>query len=111
MGKDAGGGSSLDLLKRLAKSGNAKAIAALKVKKDPPPELAHILHWYLELRRQAARGFRFEPIQFDQIAHYRDLFALNMTEWEIGLILEIDVIWQKAQPEPEKAGNDNGRHR
>lgn len=111
MSKDAGGGTASDLLKRAARRGDKRAIAALKVKKDPPAELAHVLLWYLELRRQAARGFRFEPIQFDQITHYRDLFALDMGPWEIDLLLEIDVIWQKAQPEPEKPGAGPGRHR
>lgn len=89
------------MAKRLAKAGNKKfAVAMRKVK--PPPEFAYILIWHGEIRRQALRGFHFEPLQLSEIEAYKNLFQLDVDPFDVAMILEIDQLWQAAQPKPGK---------
>lgn len=90
------------MVRRLARKGNKKAIAALKSRAvTPPEELSHLLVWYYELRRRNPRGWRFEPIAFSEIEAYGRLFELDMDPFDIDMLARLDDIWQSVQPEPE----------
>ncbi len=88
------------MLKRLARAGNKAAIEAMKVSADPPPELAHLMIWYSEIRNQALRGQYFEPIQFSEMLSYDKMFKLNMDPVDFDLLLRLDRIWRRLQPKP-----------
>lgn len=99
MGEHGTGG---DMLRKLARRGNKRAIAAMKAAKvKPPEELAHTLVWYSEMRRGNPRGFQYEPISHQEILAYRDLHGLEMTSFDLSLIYMLDGVWMKAQPKSD----------
>ncbi len=78
----------------------------MKVSTNPPPELAHLMVWYSEIRGQALRGQYFEPIQFTEIIAYSTGFGLDIDPVDFDLIVRLDRIWRRMQPKPgDKPGN------
>lgn len=82
-----------------ARGEDPDAVAKVEV----PPRFAHLLVWYLELRAANPRGWRFEPVAFSEIAAYRDLYGLAMTEGDVDGLRRLDTLWQSLQPAPDKA--------
>ena len=95
-----------DLGKRLAKAikdGKAKPQPGFNAKRPKiPDELAYLLLWYTEIRSAQSRGWRFEPVSYSEILAYRTLHQLDMTGWDVIILRRLDMVWQTAQPEPEK---------
>lgn len=89
---------------KLAREGKAdkKWLIGEEKLPDPPPEVAHILLWYRELRAANPRGWRFEPVPYSEIMAYRDLHVLSMDTFDVAMLRRLDGIWQEVQPEPEK---------
>lgn len=96
------------MMKRLAKAGHKAALAATKVSEKPPPQLAHLMIWYVEIRRQALRGQYFEPIQYSEAIAYLTGHKLEWEAFEFDILFRLDVIWRKAQPKP---GDKDGKSR
>lgn len=93
-----------DILKRLARNGHKAAIAATKISAVPPPQLAHLMLWYGEIRGQAQRGQYFEPISFTEMRNYCEMFELDAGPFEFDLLLRLDRTWRRMQPKPGDKG-------
>lgn len=87
-------------MKRLAKTGHKAALAALEVNEKPPPQLAHLMIWYSEIRGQALRGQYFEPIQFSEAIAYFTGHKLEWEPYEFDILFRLDRIWRRLQPKP-----------
>lgn len=66
-----------------------------------PERFAYLLFWYDELRGRAIRGMGIEPIQYTEIIAYRDIFSLDMDEFDVEMLCRLDIEWQLAQPKPK----------
>lgn len=96
------------MMKRLAKAGHKAAAAAVEVNTEPPPDLAHLVYWYSEIRGQAQRGQYFEPMDISEAREYVAAFELEAGPFEYDILLRLDRIWRRLQPKP---GDKDGKSR
>lgn len=90
------------------------APATKKRKKKPAPKQLQVKHrwaylvlWYEEIRRHTRTDFgSIQPIAFETIKAYRDLFVLEMEPWEVDILMKVDLVWRtslpKDKPRPKK---------
>lgn len=75
----------------------------------PPASVAYLLIWYADLRGSNPRGWHYEPLSYSEIDAYSRMFRLRIDPFEILALRQLDQVWMKAQPEPEKPTNRGGR--
>lgn len=61
-----------------------------------PPALEFIWDWFLKLSQ--TRSYNMggpNPITYTEIESFKRLFQLNITDWQIDLITDLDMVYLK----------------
>lgn len=70
------------------------------MRRKPPPRIAYLFDWYMDLRGQQARGMHAEPLSHQEIAAWKSNFELHVEPWEVDVLVRLDRVWLKCLPKP-----------
>ncbi len=62
---------------------------------DMPQSLAYLWVWFIKLHNSRSIGMVINPISFQEILAFCQLYKVIMLEWEVDLICELDRVAMK----------------
>ena len=97
-GKTVVGKSSRDAHLRQVAKQLGRPVEDLRSEKlvEAPKEVMYLLTYFTEISRtRESSGYGPQPLRYSEIDSWSFLYGVELTPFEIGVILDIDAVWRK----------------
>ncbi len=64
---------------------------------EPSPAVSYLLGYFYELSKSRQAGMALNPIAYTEIEAWKKLFSVSLSQWEIRVIKDIDLIFLSVQ--------------